>query len=352
MVIQRSPQQKLIAKIPAQTITLPTLKVLQDCFEKYLDLSIANGNASQGTIKIYRNRLKLYLNWCQEQEIYPALATEENIKEYRKHLINENKSVATILLSLTVIKLFYKACQEEKLVSKNPALKVKAPREKRETGATIKYLSLEQLQLLINSVSGNEKDKKISKSENLTKIQILRDKILLSCMALQGCRTIEMHQLNFGSIEYLQKQYYLKIEGKNNIRNILLRPDLANQILEYKTLRIKLGEPINKNSPVFLSLSNRSYGKRLSREGIADIIENYLKKCGLRCSEENSFFTQSFSPHSLRHTAATLSLQSGASLREIQEFLGHSDPKTTAIYTHIIFNSQENNPAAKIKIDL
>lgn len=35
------------------------------------------------------------------------------------------------------------------------------------------------------------------------------------------------------------------------------------------------------------------------------------------------------SPHDLRHTAASLALESGANLKEIQQLLGHADPKTT-----------------------
>jgi integrase len=47
------------------------------------------------------------------------------------------------------------------------------------------------------------------------------------------------------------------------------------------------------------------------------------------------------SPHDLRHTAATLALESGANLKEVQELLGHSDPATTmAFYTGVSEEAQ------------
>lgn len=39
--------------------------------------------------------------------------------------------------------------------------------------------------------------------------------------------------------------------------------------------------------------------------------------------------TTTISPHSLRHTAAILSLDAGAPLHRVQDFLGHADPRTT-----------------------
>jgi integrase/recombinase XerD len=155
-----------------------------------------------------------------------------------------------------------------------------------------------------------------------------------------------MYRANLGDLSESGGQYYLKLDGKNSIRTVILRPDLGSEIAQYRQARIRAKEKLTSTSPLLISLSNRRYAQRLSRRGIGHIVDSYLSKCGLKHSD----FERSLSPHSLRHTAGTLSLQNGSSLREVQDFLGHSDPKTTAVYTHVL-SSQENSPASKIDID-
>ena len=326
----------------ATVSTLPTVTAMRSAFESYLNLTIADGHASEDTIKTYRNRVAQFLYWCKERELYPALITQENVKEYRKYLIDESKGCATIRLSLLAIKHFYVACLSAKLVKSNPVVGVKAPRDKREVGSTLNFLSQEELQQLIDNILPIRK----IGSENSLRIQVLRDRLLLGCMALQGCRSIEMYRANLEDITAKDGQYYFKLDGKNSIRTVILRPDIAAEVVEYRKVRIASGEKVNDASPLFISLSNRRYGQRLSRRGIGQIVDSYLDKSGLKHIDLN----RNHSPHSLRHTAGTLSLQNGSSLREVQDFLGHSDPKTTAVYTHVL-SSQENNPATKIEID-
>ncbi len=168
--------------------------------------------------------------------------------------------------------------------------------------------------------------------------------ILHKVLPITGVKIFRHCITNNFSKDYFRQQYQL--DGKNSIRTVILRPDLAKEVIEYRQARAQSGEKLNGVSPLFISLSNRRYGQRLSRSGIGHIVDRYLEKCGLKHIDLN----RHHSPHSLRHTAGTLSLQSGSSLREVQDFLGHSDPKTTAVYTHVL-SSQEKNPASKIDIN-
>ena len=57
------------------------------------------------------------------------------------------------------------------------------------------------------------------------------------------------------------------------------------------------------------------------------MLEQKLLAAGLDASR--------YSPHKLRHTAATLMLKNGVDTRALQEVLGHSNLNTTQIYTHL-----------------
>ena len=68
----------------------------------------------------------------------------------------------------------------------------------------------------------------------------------------------------------------------------------------------------------------------MSRRGIRAIIDRYLEATKLKHTPGRTL-----TAHSLRHTAGTLSMRAGADLRQVQDLLGHADPRTTSIYAHV-----------------
>jgi integrase len=66
-------------------------------------------------------------------------------------------------------------------------------------------------------------------------------------------------------------------------------------------------------------------GTRLRQSQVFAMLRSYAGRTGLPAAK-------TVSPHSLRHTAATVALDAGATLRDLQDFLGHADPRTARRY--------------------
>jgi site-specific recombinase XerD len=320
-----------------EILILPTAEVMKQCFDRYLAIEVANGNAAPDTVETYQRRIKQYLTWCGDRSLSPALVKNDDILVYRRYLIEKRKLKSpTIALTLVVIRAFYAACEKQGLVPENPAMGVNPPKSKVDAVDSLTFLTTEQLQSLLSQMSTDNS------------LKSLRDRLIVCLMALEGLRTVELNRANLGDISGKKgDKCFLRVEGKGKIRTVPLRNDLAELMWQYLAARKTTGEKLTPVSCLFISLSNRFYGDRLSRRGIRYIVDGYLNSAELK----EIVYGSSRSCHSLRHTAGTLGLSGGASLRQVQELLGHSDPKTTAIYAHVL-ERHENNPALGIDVKI
>ena len=318
----------------AGPLLLPTEEVMLSVFDEFLRIEVAQSDAAEDTIRTYQRRIIQFLSWCEDQKIAPATATTEEIKTYRYYLSKKRGLAAsTIALTLVVIRRFYSAMFNKGLVKENPALGVRPPKAKQDSPERITYLELAELKQLLAVMPQNES------------VSSLRALCLVSIMALHGARTVEMHRANIGDAIVTAAGWSLRLEGKGGkVRTIPLREDVSQMLEQYLAARKKTGEKLTASTPLFISSSNRFRGQRLSRRGIRYLVDLYLEKADLKYTPGRTL-----SAHSLRHTAGTLGLAGGASLRAVQDLLGHSDPKTTAIYAHVL-ERHESNPANKIDI--
>jgi site-specific recombinase XerD len=228
----------------------------------------------------------------------------------------------------------YDAAVEYGLIGSNPAWGIKPPTESIDPAARITYLEQSEATTLLQSIG-----------TNLT-LKTLRDKLLLGVMTLEGTRTVEMYRLNIGDVLRQGQRVGFKVSSKRHTRVVPLTPQLAKVLEAYLTTLRGAGFDAMVDSPLLLNLSHCGKGERLSRRGIRQVVDKYLQATNLKHMEGRTLST-----HSLRHTAGTLALRNGASLRQVQDLLGHADPRTTAIYAHV-GDRWENNPALKLGIDL
>lgn len=303
-------------------------------FAEFLDIDVSAGDASTDTLKTYTRQLYQFLQWCDRCQLNPVSIVKDDVKKYRHWMVKQQQyKPATIALKLAVVRRFYQAAVEKGLISINPAAGVKPPREKFDPAEKITFLEQEEVEILLGTIPDDGS------------LKSARDRLMLGIMALEGTRTVELHRADIASIVRQGQNLGVRVEGKRNIRVVPLTPDLARLLVEYLHQRETSGEVLNPTRPLFISTGNNSRGKRVSRRGIRTIVDTYLQLADLKHTPGRTI-----SAHSLRHTAGTLALRSGADLRQVQDLLGHSDPRTTSIYTHV-GDRWENNPALKLNIN-
>jgi integrase/recombinase XerD len=303
-------------------------------FTHFLSFDVADGAASGETIIAYWSQVKAYLQWCQTTGVDPAAANRETIKVYRHYLVQYKYGRNTIALKLAAVRRFYDAAIEYGLTIYNPALGIKPPKTSTHPAETITYLEQDEANRLLQGIDHSDE------------LKLVRDRLLLGLMTIEGTRTVELHRCNLEDIKRLGQEIGLKLDGKRRVRTIPLTPELAKLLDIYLTLRRAAGFNSTLTDPLFISFGHQCSGERLSRRGIRYLVDHYLNGADLKHQPGRKI-----SAHSLRHTAGTLAVQNGVGLRQVQELLGHADLRTTAIYTHV-GDKWQNNPGLKLGVSV
>lgn len=303
-------------------------------FTHFLTFDVADGAASPETIVTYWVQVKAYLQWCQTRCVEPATATRETIKIYRRDLVQQGYEKNTIALKLAAVRRFYDAAIEYGLLYYNPALGIRSPRTNTERAETITYLERDEANRLLQGIDHDDE------------LKLVRDRLLLGLMTIEGTRTVELHRCNLDDIVRVGGEIGLKLNAKRRVRTIPLTPELGQLLDVYLSLRRIAGFPCTLADPLFINFCHQAPGGRLSRRGMRYLVDHYLNEADLKMQPGRKI-----SAHSLRHTAGTLAVQNGASLRQVQDLLGHADLRTTAIYTHV-GNKWQNNPGLKLGVSV
>lgn len=157
-----------------------------------------------------------------------------------------------------------------------------------------------------------------------------RDFCIITLFLNCGMRLAELVGINLGDF----RDDTIRITGKGGKERLVYLNDACKQALEhYIKVRGGLANLTEKNA---LFVSKRT-GKRLTARRVEQIVARCLQSAGLS--------GRGFSPHKLRHTAATLMYQGGVDMLALKEILGHENVSTTQIYTHI--NQQQLREAVQ-----
>ncbi len=300
-----------------------------DAFEWFLQIDVANGDATRDTVIAYRREVGYWIAWCQARGLNPLDAKRDDVERYREGLKAAGICVTTRAMKLSIVRRFYDAAIRHELVAKNPAQGVRGGKDLTAPEDKMKSLSHAGLSALVGLLPGET-------------LADARDRAIVGLMALHGLRRIEVHRLNHESLHIDGDEAWLQIEGKGSkTRRVYLRSDTLAALENYA--RGKLAAGLALSGAFFVSISNNSAGNRLSRQALNEIVDKHLgaaklKKEGVSC-------------HALRHTFGTLAVAGGAKIEHLRDAMGHSNIETTSIYVRAVERAK-NNPANFIEVDL
>lgn len=150
-----------------------------------------------------------------------------------------------------------------------------------------------------------------------------RDAAMLELMYATGMRVSELVSLNIDSIHLTPSPGYVRCLGKGAKERTIPVDGQAGRAVEHYLDEAR--STLLRNRAQSALFVNRR-GERLTRQGFWLILKGYAKE-----AEIESHVT----PHTLRHSFATHMLRGGASLRAVQELLGHANVSTTQVYTQL-----------------
>ena len=157
--------------------------------------------------------------------------------------------------------------------------------------------------------------------------------LFLNC----GLRVGELVGLNVQDI----RDDTIRVLGKGNKeRQLYLNEACLGALEQYLAIRPDPKDDPKHRDALFVSRNKT----RLTTRAVENLVRKTVLQAGL---------DPKYSPHKLRHTAATLMLNHGVDIRTLQDVLGHENLGTTQIYTHIsdanMKQAVDANPLAKVK---
>jgi len=320
----RKEQEAILASLPDANEIL-----FADFMEKWLE--VIRPEIKLTTFSGYQlNVQKAIAPWFRERGIMLSELTADDINDFYDEKLEDLKATSVIKFHANIGKALKYAVEKEYIMH-SVMDKVKRPKEERFVG---KFLKQSEAVDLFEAVRGHK----------------LELGVILG--AFYGLRRGEIVGLRWESIDFdantISIDYSVTtafVDGKH----VIVEGNTLKSKSSFRTLplvpgfRAKLLE-VREEQKRYQQLCGKSYNKQGANFIYTDqlgnrINPNYLSKEFPKFLEQNGLRRLRF--HDLRHSAASLLLASGISLKQIQEWLGHSNFSITAdTYAHLEYNSK------------
>lgn len=257
------------------------------------------GNKSKHTISSYRLDITKFLEYLDEMKLKKLLTIKSaNLSEYISNLQKQGKAQASIVRAFSSIRSFCSFLVKTKAIPEGFTDLYETPKFK----SPAPYVpTIEQMINMLKYVDSSTHSG-------------CRDKAILELLYSSGLRASELCDLQYEDLGDCHIQ--IKCGKGCKVRSVPITSEADWTIRDYI-------EKYRGTDDGYLFVT--SLGKRISRQYLTQIVQDYAKLSGLK----------NVTAHTLRHACATHLLEKGADIRMIQDILGHSSIMTTQRYTQL-----------------
>lgn len=264
--------------------------IRSDITESWLEAQLRDNTRTS-----YARDIAEFFAWCDRRQVDPIAARPRELRGYRNHLCSTVTSPSTVNRRLATVSSWYgfAAEEHEDVIPANPMASVRRmPRTNESSTVALDRDEIGRL-LAVADQAGAEAA------------------ALVRMLFYSGARVTELCTATTRDLrdERGHRTLWVTRKGGGRIRLTVARPAAD-------ALDVHLA---GREGPLFLGRG----GEPLTRHAVARRLDRLVRTSGIR---------KPITPHSLRHTAATIALDEGQDIREVQRMLGHSKIETTMRY--------------------
>lgn len=270
--------------------------------DKFLDYLQNIKKYSDNTIINYEIDIDRYEKFLKKNNKKINNIKYKDVLDFISYIKDNHKSTS-INRCLSSLRSYYNYLLKENIVDTNPFKLVNSMKKEKKLPEYFKYNEYVEL---VNSIDINS---------NLG----IRNRCIFEVLLCTGCRCSELVNIKLCDIDLDNRE--IKVLGKGNKERIVY---LGSYAIDSLNMYLSVRDELSKKDNKYLFVNH--LGNKLTTRGIRDIIDKILLKSSLNLK---------ITPHTFRHSFATMLLNEGCDLKSVQELLGHVSLSTTSIYTHV-----------------
>ena len=263
--------------------------------EQVTEAWLANRRLSEHTRAAYRRDVAGWLSWCAERDLDPLAASFLDVNAYARGLESSTLAPSTVARKMSGLSSWYEFLVKLRAIDANPVAGADRPPVARDHSATV-GLTADEVDALIAAADGP------------------RNRAMILLLADLGLRVGELVGLDVTDVGWERGHRCVRFVGKGGKpRRRVLTAAAAEAVDCYLGGR--------EEGPLFVT----STGGRVDRHAVFRLIRRLAAAAGIAAAGR-------LSPHSLRHAFATAARDEGVPLEDVQDAMGHADPRTTRRY--------------------